>query len=147
MLRLRFLCGLGLVAPFAGAAPAAADRPNVVVVLADDLGYGDVSCYNPAAPFRTPHLDRLAAGGLLFTDAHTSASVCTPARYSLLTGRYAWRTRLQRHVLLQYDAPLIAADRLTLPRLLQQHGYRTAAIGKWHLGWDWSRAAPKAVPD
>lgn len=112
----------------------AADGPNIVYILADDLGYGDVGCYNPESKIPTPRLDRLAAQGMRFTDAHSPSAVCTPTRYALLTGRYAWRTRLQRNVLGPWDKPLIAADRLTVGKLLQQHGYETACIGKWHLG-------------
>jgi arylsulfatase A-like enzyme len=117
--------------PTRAAQPA---RPNIVYILADDLGYGDVGCYNPDSRIATPHLDRLAREGTRFTDAHSPSSVCTPTRYALLTGRYAWRTRLQRNVLGPWERPLIAPDRLTVGRLLQQHGYATACIGKWHLG-------------
>ena len=114
-----------------GAAP-----PNLVFILADDLGYGDVHALNPGrGKIPTPNLDRLAAQGLTCTDAHSGSSVCTPTRYGLLTGRYAWRTRLQRGVLDDYVEPLIAANRLTVPALLHQHGYHTACIGKWHLGF------------
>jgi len=116
---------------------AVADRPNVVLVLADDLGYGDVARYNPDSKIPTPNLDRLAAGGRTFTDAHAPSAVCTPTRYSLLTGRYCWRTELDEHVLWPWDPPLIDADRLTVPELLGRHGYDTACIGKWHLGWEW----------
>ncbi len=112
-------------------------RPNIVVVLADDLGYGDVGCNGEGAKIPTPHIDRLAAEGMRFTDAHSPSSVCSPTRYALLTGRYAWRTRLQQGVLVAWDSPLIAPDRLTVASVLRQHGYRTACIGKWHLGWDW----------
>ena len=112
----------------------AADTPNIVYILADDLGYGDVGCYNAESKIPTPRLDQLAAQGLRFTDAHSPSSVCTPTRYALLTGRYAWRTRLQRNVLGPWDKPLIAPDRLTVGKMLQQHGYATACIGKWHLG-------------
>ncbi len=118
------------------AAEAPARLPNIVYILADDLGYGDVQCLNPKrGKIPTPQLDRLAAQGMTFTDAHSGASVCTPTRYGLLTGRYAWRTRLQAGVLSGYVEPLIAADRLTVPGLLKQHGYHTAIIGKWHLGY------------
>jgi arylsulfatase A len=119
------------------ASAAAEDRPNVVIVLADDMGYGDVSAYNPDSKIPTPHLDRLAREGMRFTDGHSSSGVCTPTRYSLLTGRYHWRTRLQRGVLGGFSRPLIAEDRLTLGGLFQQSGYHTACIGKWHLGMDW----------
>jgi arylsulfatase A-like enzyme len=107
---------------------------NIVFILADDLGYGDLGCYNAESKIPTPRLDQLAREGMRFTDAHSPSSVCTPTRYSLLTGRYAWRTRLQRGVLGPWDKPLIEPDRLTVGRLLQRHGYTTACIGKWHLG-------------
>jgi arylsulfatase A-like enzyme len=112
--------------------------PNIVYILADDLGYGDLGCYNEGSKIPTPFLDRLASEGMRFTDAHSPSSVCTPTRYALLTGRYAWRTRLQRNVLGPWDKPLIAPDRLTVGKLLQQHGYATACIGKWHLGQNYS---------
>ncbi len=115
----------------------AAEKPNIVFILADDLGYGDPGCYNKASKIPTPHLDRLAGEGMRFTDAHAPSSCCTPTRYALLTGRYAWRTRLHRGVLVPWEKPLIAPDRLTVPSLLKQQGYTTACIGKWHLGWNW----------
>ncbi len=118
------------------AADAPSQRPNIVYILADDLGYGDVQCLNPQrGKIKTPSLDKLAAEGMTFTDAHSGSSVCTPTRYGVLTGRYAWRSRLQSGVLDGYVAPLIAADRLTVPALLKQNGYHTACIGKWHLGF------------
>jgi arylsulfatase A-like enzyme len=133
------------------AAPAASSKPNIVYLLADDMGYGDVQALNPRrGKIRTPHLDQLAKQGMVFTDAHSGSSVCTPTRYGLLTGRYAWRTLLQRGVLDgTNNPPLIAADRLTVPGLLKQHGYVTAAIGKWHLGFTselpaGAQPAPKA---
>ena len=111
------------------------DRPNIIYILADDLGYGDVHALNPQrGKIATPHMDRLVKQGMSFTDAHTSSSVCTPTRYGILTGRYNWRTRLQKHVLKGFDQPLIDADRLTVAGLLQKQGYTTACIGKWHLG-------------
>ena len=121
-----------------GSSPAntTAAKPNIVYILCDDLGYGDVQCLNPQrGKIKTPNLDRLASQGMTFTDAHSGSSVCTPTRYGLLTGRYAWRTRLQQGVLDGYVEPLIAADRLTVPGLLKQQGYHTACIGKWHLGF------------
>jgi len=111
-----------------------AERPNVVVILADDLGYGDLSCYG-AAKIRTPNIDRLAAEGRRFTDAHSPASVCTPTRYNLLTGRYAWRTWASSSCVWSNDPLLIDPDRFTLPDLFKSQGYRTACIGKWHLGF------------
>jgi arylsulfatase A len=122
---------------FVASSVQAADRPNIVIILADDFGYGDAKCFNPESKIPTPNIDRLATEGMKFTDAHSGSSVCSPTRYGLLTGRYAWRTILRRGVLQPYDPPLIAADRPTLPGLLKQHGYHTACVGKWHLGWDW----------
>ena len=112
-------------------------QPNIIYILADDMGYGDMGCNNPGSKIPTPHLDRLASQGMRFTDAHASSSVCSPSRYALLTGRYCWRTPLKSSVLWPWDPPLIEPDRLTVARLLQQQGYRTACIGKWHLGWEW----------
>ncbi len=116
----------------------AKNRPNIIYILADDMGYGDMGCNNPDSKIPTPNLDRLAAQGIRFTDAHAPSSVCSPSRYALLTGRYAWRTPLKTSVLWPYDPPLIEPDRLTVGELLRQQGYRTACIGKWHLGWDWA---------
>ncbi len=127
--------GLLAQAPPAGAADTS---PNIVVILADDLGYGDVKALNPECKIKTPNLDRLARGGKIFTDAHSSSSVCTPTRYGLLTGRYNWRSRLKSGVLWGYSRRLIEPDRLTLGGMLQQRGYHTACIGKWHLGQDWT---------
>ncbi len=112
-------------------------HPNIVIILADDLGYGDPTCYNPASKIPTPNIDRLASEGMRFTDSHSASAVCTPTRYSMLTGRYCWRTRLKKSVLWPWDEPLIKKERLTLPEMLKQKGYQTAAIGKWHLGWKW----------
>jgi len=111
-----------------------AERPNVLVILADDLGYGDLSCYG-ATKVRTPNIDRLAKEGIRFTDAHSPASVCTPTRYNLLTGRYAWRTWASSSCVWSNDPLLIDPDRFTLPDLFKGQGYRTACIGKWHLGF------------
>jgi arylsulfatase A len=125
-----------------GAAPLAAQgagRPNIVFILADDQGCGDLTCYNSESVVRTPHTDRIARAGMRFTDAHSGSAVCSPTRYGLLTGRYAWRSWLKYHVLRPYDPPLIEAGRLTLPAMLRKQGYRTACIGKWHLGWTWPR--------
>ncbi|CAN5231013.1 arylsulfatase [soil metagenome] len=117
-------------------------RPNVVVILADDLGYGDVACNNPdRGKIPTPNIDKLATAGMRFVDAHSSSGVCSPSRYSLLTGRYHWRTRLQNGIVGVWGAPLIAPDRLTVAGLAKQQGYHTACVGKWHLGWDWPLAA------
>ncbi|MFC1526420.1 arylsulfatase [Candidatus Latescibacterota bacterium] len=113
-------------------------RPNIIYILADDMGYGDMGCNNPGSKIPTPNLDRLAGEGMRFTDAHAPSSVCTPSRYAILTGRYCWRTDLQRGVLWPWDPPLIAPDQLTVAELLRQSGYRTACVGKWHLGWEWA---------
>ena len=112
----------------------AAEKPNIIVILADDQGFGDLAANNPQSKIATPNLDALAKGGLRFTDGHTSSGVCTPTRYSLLTGRYHWRTRLQSGVLGGFSPPLIAKDRLTVAGLLKQQGYATGCFGKWHLG-------------
>lgn len=114
-------------------------KPNIVYFLADDLGYGDVGCYNPLSKIPTPNIDRLAKEGVRFTDAHSPSAVCTPTRYALLTGRYAWRTRLQRNVIGPFAQPLIAEKQLTVAGLLREQGYATACIGKWHLGWGWPK--------
>jgi arylsulfatase A-like enzyme len=111
--------------------------PNIVFIMADDMGYGDVGCYNPESKIPTPNMDRLAAQGVCFTDAHSPSAVCSPTRYGVLTGRYCWRTRLKRGVLNGFSQPLIAKDQMTVAELLRKHGYRTACIGKWHLGVGW----------
>lgn len=128
-------------------APRPKNRPNIVVILADDLGYGDVGVYNPGSKIPTPNLDRLAREGVRFTDAHTPCGVCSPTRYGLLTGRYPWRTELKSQVLWPFDKPLIDKDRLTLPKMLKSFGYKTACFGKWHLGWEWSTTDGSRVND
>ena len=119
----------------------AARAPNIVIVLADDLGYGDVGYLNSQSQIPTPNLDTLAGQGMAFLDAHSPSAVCTATRYGLLTGRYAWRTRLTRGVLDGYDGPLIAPNRETLGSFLGATGYRTAVIGKWHLGLGFAKNA------
>lgn len=114
-----------------------AHSPNIIYILADDLGYGDVHSFNPQSKIPTPNLDRLAQEGIRFMDAHAPDAVCTPSRYGVLTGRYCFRSRLKSGVLSPWGGPLIEQGRLTVPSLLRGHGYSTAAIGKWHLGWSW----------
>ena len=115
--------------------------PNIVYILADDLGYGDLTCYNPESKISTKHIDQLAGEGMLFTDAHSGSAVCTPTRYGILTGRYSWRSRLKKGVTWSYDPLLIDTKRLTVASMLKAHGYHTACIGKWHLGLDWQQHA------
>jgi arylsulfatase A-like enzyme len=118
------------------------EKPNVIIIYADDLGYGDVSCYNKESKILTPHIDSLAAQGMRFTDAHSSASFCTPSRYSLLTGNYCWRTERTSSLQGGFDDPIIGKDESTLGDLFRRNGYRTAAIGKWHVGMQWSFIDP-----
>ncbi|MBU2904194.1 arylsulfatase [Arenibacter algicola] len=114
------------------------ELPNIVFIMADDMGYGDVGSYNPQTAIPTPNMDKLASEGIMFTDAHSPSAVCSPSRYGLLTGRYSWRTRLKKAVLLGYDeSPLIEEDRMTLASLLKEKGYTSAGIGKWHVGLNW----------
>ena len=138
------LAFLFAVAPSVGAA----ERPNIVFILADDMGYGDVQALNPESKISTPNLNRLAAEGMTFTDGHSPSAVCTPTRYATLTGRYSWRSRLKAGVLNGYGEPLIEPERATVASHLAANGYDTAVIGKWHLGlgfqkidnrWDWEK--------
>lgn len=113
---------------------SAARRPNIVYILADDLGWGDLRCYNPDSRVATPNLDRLARQGVRFTDMHSPSSVCTPTRYGILTGRYCWRSKMKSGVLQGYSPSLIEEGRTTVPAFLKAAGYRTSGVGKWHLG-------------
>jgi arylsulfatase A-like enzyme len=122
--------------PFA--APAAT-RPNIVFILADDMGFGDVQALNPASSIPTPNLNRLASEGMAFTDAHTGSAVCTPTRYGFVTGRYCWRSPLKRGVLNGYSPPLIESERPTVASFLKANGYATGIVGKWHLGLGWQK--------
>ena len=132
--RIAFTVVLAILS-FAVDAWASQDTPNIVFILADDMAYGEVSAMNADdCKVPTPSIDRLALQGMLFTDAHSSSSVCTPTRYSLLTGRYNWRTSLQRFVLYGYSPPLINPGRETVASFLKDHSYATAAFGKWHIG-------------
>ena len=110
--------------------------PNIVFILADDMGYGDVSALNSRGRISTPNIDKLAQKGVVFTDAHSGSAVSTPTRYGLLTGRYCWRSKLKNGVLWDYASPLIPKDRTTMADMLKEKGYQTACIGKWHLGMD-----------
>lgn len=109
----------------------AASRPNIVIILADDLGYGDLGCYNPQSKIRTPNIDGLAREGMRFTDAHAPGALCHPSRYGLITGEYPWRTKTA----VWPSQPVIRPGQLTIASLLQARGYRTAMVGKWHLGF------------
>ncbi|MFT5412658.1 MAG: arylsulfatase A [Verrucomicrobiales bacterium] len=131
---LAALCTLRIVSAAEVAEVAEVAAPNIVIIFADDLGYGDVGCYNPESRIPTPHMDRLAADGMRFTDAHSADSVCTPSRYGLLTGRYCWRTPLKRGVLFNWEPPLIEPGQTTLASFLKTQDYHTALSGKWHLG-------------
>ncbi|MEN8118662.1 MAG: arylsulfatase [Bacteroidota bacterium] len=122
-------------------------KPNIVFILADDMGYGDVSCFNENSKIKTPFIDKLADGGVMFTDAHTSSSVCTPTRYGILTGRYNWRSTLKNGVLGGYSKALIPPGRTTIAGFLKQNGYKTAGFGKWHLGWDWALSEGETIDD
>ncbi len=110
--------------------------PNIVIIYADDMGYGDLSCQNPNSKIQTPNLDRLAAQGMRFTDAHSSSGICSPSRFALLTGTYHWRR--QHGIVGAFGVPFFKDTDITLPGVLKSEGYRTACIGKWHLGWDWT---------
>ena len=126
---------------------AAAANPNIIYILCDDLGYGDVRCLNENGKIATPNMDRLAAGGMIFTDAHSGSAVCSPTRYGIITGRYSWRSPLQSGVLGGLSPRLIEQGRMTVASLLKEHGYATGCIGKWHLGMDWAKLAGKDVTD
>ncbi len=115
----------------------AAPHPNIVLIVADDLGYGDLGAYG-ATKIATPAIDQIAAEGMVFTNAYASSSLCSPSRYSIMTGRYAWRTRLKSRVLKYFEKPLIEKDETTVASMLRRNGYYTAMVGKWHLGFDWS---------
>ena len=125
-------------------ASSIAETPNIVLILADDMGYGDVHALNAKSTIPTPNLDKLSADGLTFTDAHSPSAVCTPTRYGLLTGRYCWRTSLKKGVLGGYSKPLLASDRSTIGTMLRKAGYRTGTVGKWHLGMEMPMKADSA---
>jgi arylsulfatase A len=143
MQSLRSLSIIGLfctcltVIAFNAASASAADKPlpNILILYADDMGYGDLGCNNPKSKIPTPHLDRLATQGARFTDGHSSSGICTPSRYALLTGRHHWRDF--HGITNSFGPSVFKPDQLTMPAMLKSRGYATAAIGKWHLGWDW----------
>jgi arylsulfatase A-like enzyme len=147
MQKFRVLVLWAICGPGTGVGFAEELRPNIVVILADDFGVGDIQAHYPNHKIATPSLDRLVRQGMSFTDAHSPSAVCSPTRYGLLTGRYAWRTRLQEWVIAAYEPPLIGEDRLTLPGFLKRHGYQTACIGKWHLGWQWAGPQPSRMTE
>jgi arylsulfatase A len=117
--------------------------PNVLIIYGDDLGYGDLKCYNPASKIPTPNLDKLASQGMRFTDGHSSSGICTPSRYSILTGRHHWRKF--HGIVNAFGGSVFSPERLTLPEMMKEKGYSTAAIGKWHLGWDWKAIRKEGV--
>ncbi len=145
---LRLSAGAGAAAALGGGFPGCSgrgDRPNIVLILADDMGYGDLEAQNPESKIRTPNLDRLASRGMRLTDAHTTSGVCSPSRYSLLTGRYHWRGKLKSGIVDTFGEAVVEPDRLTLPGMLRREGYATACIGKWHLGFRWPFKEPRRV--
>jgi arylsulfatase A-like enzyme len=149
MNRRRFLKASGFIAASLGTAGCTGDwaflsskknrpfRPNIVFILADDMGIDSVSALNSKSGIETPYLNKLMKEGMTFTDAHSGSAVCSPTRYGVLTGRYSWRTRMKSGIVNKWQRPLIDKDRLTVGKMLQQCGYHTACIGKWHLGWNW----------
>lgn len=132
------------VAVALGAAASAQSKPNIVLIYADDLGYGDVSANFPEGKIRTPSIDALARQGTLFTDAHSSSAICSPSRYALLTGRYHWRSF--HNIVESFEPPVFKDGEPTLPEMLRQAGYHTACVGKWHLGWDWGAIRVQGGP-
>ena len=139
--------GLTMNASPQARAQESSQKPNIVYLLCDDLGIGDVPAFHADSKIAMPNVDALAAQGMRFTDAHSSSAVCTPTRYGILCGRYAWRTRLQSGVLGGLSPSLIAAEQWTVPKLLKGQGYHTSCIGKWHLGLDWQRKAGQDVSE
>lgn len=119
-------------------------RPNIVILYADDLGYGDLGCYNAHSKIPTPNLDQLAASGMRFTDGHSSSGICSPSRYAMLTGRHHWRDF--HGIVNALGKSVFSKEQLTLPEMLREKGYTTAAIGKWHLGWDWDAIRKPGTP-
>ena len=149
MKRSLLLLAALLLVPLSGlraAIPTPSNKPNIVFILFDDMGYGEPPCYRTGSEFKTPNLDQLARDGMRFTDAHAAASVCTPTRYGILTGRYPARIT-QYGVLTTFSPPIIERQRLTVASLLGQQGYHTACVGKWHLGMTWPKSGAKQEND
>ncbi len=145
MLRIVLVLAAAILASAAvWADDAPARRPNIVLLYADDMGYGDLGVQNPESKIPTPNLDRLAREGMRFTDAHSSSGICTPSRYALLHGRYHWRKF--HGIVNSFEPPVLDDERITMAELLKTKGYRTACIGKWHLGWDWGAIRKVDVP-
>src|SRR5690348_6220129 len=140
--------GLGAAAAALPGLAAPTSRPNVIWIMADDLGYGDLSCLNDGSKIQTPNLDRMAREGITFTDAHAPSAVCTPTRYGVNTGRYCFRSPLKNGVLGGGSSHLIDPRRMSVASLMKSHGYATAGFGKWHLGLDWAtKDGKEVVPD
>lgn len=146
---MRHICVfVAIVLLISCSSPTSKSGPNIIYILTDDLGYGDVSILNPSSKIPTPNMDQIAANGVSFSDAHSNSSVCTPTRYGVLTGRYAFRSRLKSGVLWGYSSSLIEPERETVASFLKTNGYNTACIGKWHLGLDWKKKdQSKEIPD
>lgn len=111
------------------------NKPNIVIIYADDMGYGDLNIQNTDSKIPTPYMDQLASEGMRFTDAHSSSGICSPSRFAMLTGMYHWRR--QHNIVNSFEKPFFNESDITFPQVLKEHGYATACIGKWHLGWDW----------
>lgn len=140
-----FAAAFSLFASFFDPSAEAQSKPNVLILYADDLGFGDLGCYNADSKIPTPNLDKLAAEGIQFLDGHSSSGICTPSRYALLTGRHHWRDF--HGIVNAFGKSVFQPERLTMPEMLQENGYHTAAIGKWHLGWNWDAVRkPDAKP-
>lgn len=141
---IRISCLLALASCYLATTAIADPKPNIIILYADDMGYGDLGANNPASKIPTPQLDRLAAEGMRFTDGHSSSGVCSPSRYAMLTGRYHWRDF--HGIVNAFDGPVFKSGRLTMPEMLRKQGYTTACIGKWHLGFDWNSIRKPGSP-